>query len=81
MKVQFTTAATKGIKTGLTISSAYTLAYMFTKKSGCSHAADPDPVMRVVRGVTGAALGAVAGKFASDYICDKFNDDKEDKNE
>ena len=71
----------KGITIGLTLASSYTAAFMLTKKSGCSHAPAEDPVMRIVRGITGATIGGVAGKVASDYIFRDFNKEDTDGTE
>ena len=61
-------AVKKGLSIGLPLASGYTGAYMVTKKSGCSHAPAEDPIMRIVRGVTGAIVGGAIGKIAFDYI-------------
>ena len=56
------------VKVGMAVSGAYTMAYMCTKKSGCSHAPEQDPVMRIVRGVTGAVIGGYVGRKAGCWL-------------
>lgn len=49
----------KGLRIGLTVAGAYTGAFICTKKQCCC--VSEDPIMKGVRGVTGALIGASLG--------------------
>lgn len=59
MKHKIYEGVMKGIRIGLTVAGAYTGAYICTQKQCCC--VNTDPIMRGVRGVTGATIGASLG--------------------
>lgn len=67
---------TKGMTIGLIVSGMYTGAYLAVDKPHCQHASF-DPIMGVVRGVTGAAIGGYFGAKAANYFKAKLK--KEEK--
>ena len=60
MKHKIYEGVMKGLRIGLTVAGAYTGAYICIKKQCCSVVSE-DPIMRGVRGVTGALIGASLG--------------------